>query len=47
VNIGSGQDQSSKDATIEDLNSKFIQTRKEFNDLKVNYTMKCKEVEII
>jgi len=27
------------------LKSKLIQTKKELNDLKVNYSMKCKEVE--
>lgn len=30
---------------IEELNQKLIQARKELNDLKTNYTMKCKENE--
>ena len=38
-------DKDSKDANIEDLNSKLVQTKKDLNDLKVNYSMKCKEVD--
>jgi regulator of replication initiation timing len=29
------------------LNQKLIQTRKELNDLKMGYTMKCKENETL
>jgi len=32
-----------KDTLIEELNQKLIQARKELNDLKTSYTMKCKE----
>lgn len=35
----------SKDANIEELNQKLIQTKKDLNDLKMSYTMKCKEIE--
>lgn len=37
----------SKDANIEELNQKLIQYKKELNDMKMSYTMKCKENETL
>lgn len=39
------QDKDAKDANIDELNNKLIQVKKELNDLKINYTMKNKEIE--
>lgn len=38
-------DKDGKDSSIDELNNKLVVVKKELNDLKINYTMKCKEVE--
>jgi ribosomal protein L29 len=38
-------DKDEKDASIEELNSKLVQCKKELNDLKINYQMVSKELE--
>jgi ribosomal protein L29 len=45
IALGNQTPKDSKDSTIEDLTSKLAQHKKELNDLKINYTMKCKENE--
>lgn len=45
INLASQPEKDSKDANIEELNQKLIQTKKDLNDLKMSYTMKCKELE--
>ena len=44
--MGNGKgNQDQKDANIVELNGKLLKTTNELNDLKLNYTMKCKELE--